>query len=181
MVNAPSPTTTSSNVQLQTNSQFPFLPTLQNLTQLGGIGLNLAAINGNNGGNGNTSSSFLSELGFFHGANSSGPVMGNNNSNNNENNIMTSLGSASHFAFFDRTMGLYSFPNEGNMGNNMGLSSSSASRVSQAAPVKKEEAHLGNISRPVSGLTSPGNQSNQYWTGLGLPGSSNDHHHQHLM
>uniref|UniRef100_A0A1J3DB06 Dof zinc finger protein n=1 Tax=Noccaea caerulescens TaxID=107243 RepID=A0A1J3DB06_NOCCA len=180
MVNAPSPTTTS-NVQLQTNSQFPFLPTLQNLTQLGGIGLNLAAINGNNGGNGNTSSSFLSELGFFHGANSSGPVMGNNNSNNNENNIMTSLGSASHFALFDRTMGLYSFPNEGNMGNNMGLSSSSASRVSQAAPVKKEEAHLGNISRPVSGLTSPGNQSNQYWTGLGLPGSSNDHHHQHLM
>ncbi|ESQ51369.1 hypothetical protein EUTSA_v10016938mg [Eutrema salsugineum] len=174
MVNAPSPTTTS-NVQLQTNSQFPFLPTLQNLTQLGGIGLNLAAINGNNGGNGN----FLNELGLFHGANTTGPVMANNN---NENNIMTSLGSASHFAMFDRTMGLYSLPNEGYMGNNMGLSSSSASRVTQTAPVKMEETHLGNIiSRPVSGLTSLGNQSNQYWTGLGLPGSSSNDHQQHLM
>ncbi|KAG7568422.1 Zinc finger Dof-type [Arabidopsis thaliana x Arabidopsis arenosa] len=175
MVNATSPTTTS-NVQLQTNSQFPFLPTLQNLTQLGGIGLNLAAINGNNGGNGNTSSSFLNELGFFHGGNTSGPVMGNNN--NNENNIMTSLGSASHFSLFDRTMGLYNFPN----GGNMGLSSIGGTRVSQTAPVKMEDNHLGSINRPVSGMTSPGNQSNQYWTGQGLPGSSsNDHHHQHLM
>lgn len=174
MVNATSPTTTS-NVQLQTNSQFPFLPTLQNLTQLGGIGLNLAAINGNNGGNGNTSSSFFNDLGFFHGGNPSGTVMGNNN--NNENNSMTSLGSASHFALFDRTMGLYNFPNEGNMG----LSSIGATRVSQTAPVKMEEPHLGNISRPGSGLTSPGNQSNQYWTGTGLPGSSSNDHHHHLM
>ncbi|CAH2060222.1 unnamed protein product [Thlaspi arvense] len=177
MANAPSPTTTS-NVQLQTNSQFPFLPTLQNLTQLGGIGLNLAAINENNSGNGNNSSGFWNGLGFFHGANTSGPVMANNNNNNNnENNIMTSLGSANHFALFDRTMGLYSLPNEGNMG----LSSSSASRVSQTAPVKMEEAHLGNISRSVSGLRSPGNQSNQYWTGLGFAGSSSNDHHQHLM
>ncbi|KAL1211189.1 Dof zinc finger protein DOF2.2 [Cardamine amara subsp. amara] len=173
MVNAPS-STTNSNVQLQTNSQFSFLPTLQNLTQLGGIGLNLAAINGNNGANGNTSASFLNDLGFFHGANTSGPVMGNHN---NESNIMTSLGSASHFALFDRTMGLYNFPNEGNMG----ISSIGATRVSQTAPVKMEEAHLSNISRPVSGLTSTGNQSNQYWTGLGLPGSSSNDYHQHLM
>ncbi|XP_010510578.1 PREDICTED: dof zinc finger protein DOF2.2-like isoform X3 [Camelina sativa] len=142
MVNVTSPTTTS-NVQHQTNSQFPFLPTLQNLTQLGG------------------------------------PVMGNNNNNNsnNGNNIMTSLGSANHFALFDRTMGLYNFPNEGNMG----LSSNGATRVSQTAPVKMEDNHLGNISRPASGLTSPENQSNQYWTGQGLPGSSSNDHHQHLM
>ncbi|KAF8054219.1 hypothetical protein N665_1334s0008 [Sinapis alba] len=144
MVNAP----TSSNIQLQTNSQLPFLPTLQNLTQLGG---------------------------FYHGANTSGSVMANNN---NENNIMTSLGSASHFAMLDRSMGLYSFPNE----SNMVLSSSTASRVSQTAPVKMEEAHVGSsISRPVSGLTSAGNQSNQYWPGLSLPGSSSNDQQQHLM
>ncbi|XP_010510576.1 PREDICTED: dof zinc finger protein DOF2.2-like isoform X1 [Camelina sativa] len=176
MVNVTSPTTTS-NVQHQTNSQFPFLPTLQNLTQLGGIGLNLSPINGNNG---NTSSGYLNDLGnFYHGGNTSGPVMGNNNNNNsnNGNNIMTSLGSANHFALFDRTMGLYNFPNEGNMG----LSSNGATRVSQTAPVKMEDNHLGNISRPASGLTSPENQSNQYWTGQGLPGSSSNDHHQHLM
>ncbi|XP_018478156.1 dof zinc finger protein DOF2.2 isoform X2 [Raphanus sativus] len=170
MVNAPSPT----NIQLQTNSQLPFLPTLQNLTQLGGIGLNLAAINGNSVGNSNTSSSFFNDLGFYHGANTSGSVMANNN---NENNIMTSLGSASHFAMLDRSMGLYSFPNEGNMV----LSSSTASRVSQTAPVKREETHVGSISRPVSGLTSAGNQSNQYWPGLSLPGSSSNDQQQHLM
>ncbi|CAF2283660.1 hypothetical protein HID58_015710 [Brassica napus] len=174
MVNASSPTT-NSNIQLRTNSQLPFLPTLQNLTQLGGIGLNLAAINGNSVGNGNTSSSFFNDLGFFHGANTSGPVMANNN--NNESNIMTSLGSASHFAMLDRSMGLYSFPNEGNMV----LSSSTASRVSQTAPVKMEETHVGNISRPDSGLTSAGNQSNQYWPGLTLPGSSSNDQQQHLM
>ncbi|KAL0740896.1 hypothetical protein Bca4012_082409 [Brassica carinata] len=169
MVNAPSPTITS-NIQLQTNSQLPFLPTLQNLTQLGGIGLNLAAINGNSVGNSNTSSSFFNDLGFYHGANTSGSVMANNN-------IMTSLGSASHFAMLDRSMGLYSFPNEGNMV----LSSSAASRVSQNAPVKMEETHVGSISRPVSGLTSTGNQSNQYWPGLSLPGSSSNDQQQNLM
>ncbi|KAH0886379.1 hypothetical protein HID58_062475 [Brassica napus] len=174
MVNAPSPTT-NSNIQLRTNSQLPFLPTLQNLTQLGGIGLNLAAINGNSVGNGNTSSSFFNDLGFFHGANTSGPVMANNN--NSESNIMTSLGSANHFAMLDRSMGLYSFPNEGNMV----LSSSTASRVSQTAPVKMEETHVGSISRPDSGLSSAGNQSNQYWPGLSLPGSSSNDQQQHLM
>ncbi|CAH8282341.1 unnamed protein product [Eruca vesicaria subsp. sativa] len=146
MVNAPSPTTPSS-IQLQTNSQLPFLPTLQNFTQLGG---------------------------FYHGANTSGPVMANNN---NENNIMTSPGSASHFAMLNRSMGLYSFPNEGNMV----LSSSPASRVSQTAPVKMEETHVGSISRPVSGLTSAGNQSNQYWPGLSFPGSSSNDQQHHLM
>ncbi|RID66598.1 hypothetical protein BRARA_D01727 [Brassica rapa] len=145
MANASSPTT-NSNIQLRTNSQLPFLPTLQNLTQLGG---------------------------FFHGANTSGPVMANNN--NNESNIMTSLGSASHFAMLDRSMGLYSFPNEGNMV----LSSSTASRVSQTAPVKMEETHVGNISR--RDLTSAGNQSNQYWPGLSLPGSSSNDQQEHLM
>ncbi|XP_023640027.1 dof zinc finger protein DOF2.2 isoform X2 [Capsella rubella] len=166
MVNATSPTTTS-NVHLQPNSQFPFLPTLQNLTHLGGIGLNLAPMNGNT-----SSSSFLNDLGFYHGGNTSGPVMSNNNNNEN-NNIMTSLGTANNnFALFDRTMGLFNFPNE----SNMGLSSSGATRASQTAPVKMED-----ISRSVSGLTSQGNQSNQYWTGTGLPGSSSSNHHQHLM
>ncbi|CAN8247352.1 unnamed protein product [Cochlearia groenlandica] len=180
MTSLPSSTTTS-NLHLQTNNQFPFLPTLQNLTQLGGIGLNLAATNNGN----TTNSSFLNGLGFLHGANTfGGQVMRNNNS---ENNMMSSLGSASHFDLFDQSqtnMGLYSFPNEGNMVNNMGLSTSSASigassRVSQNVPKKMEEANLGNVNRPVSGLTS---QGNQYWTGLGFPGSSSSKDHQeHLM
>ncbi|XP_010542653.1 PREDICTED: dof zinc finger protein DOF2.2 isoform X2 [Tarenaya hassleriana] len=173
----PSPTTAP------TNSQFPFLPTLQNLSQLGNIGLNLAAISGNNqghiglrdNGNGN-SNSLMNELGFLHvgtGANTSGLMI-----SNNENNILTS----NQFALFDpTTIGLYAFQSEGNMGNNIvGLSSSSASmaaaRVSQMASVKMEETHLANLLRTVPGLTA-NNQSNQYWTGSGnFPGSSSNDH-----
>ncbi|XP_010557279.1 PREDICTED: dof zinc finger protein DOF1.1 isoform X2 [Tarenaya hassleriana] len=175
----------TATAQLQTNSQFSFLSTLQNLSQLGNIGLNLASINGNNqahfglpNNSSGNSRSLMNEHGFLHvgiGANSTSGLMNSNNINNNQNNILTS----NQFAFFDPpTSGLYTFQSEGNMGINVvGLSSSSASmadsRVSQMAPVKTEESHLINLSRPVPGLTSPeNNHFNQYWTGSGFSGSS---------
>nr|QWJ73358.1 DNA-binding-with-one-finger 1.1 [Isatis tinctoria] len=177
-VNAPS----SSSGQLSTNHQFPFLPTLQNLTQLGGIGLNLAATSSNNQVH-QIGSSLMNELGFLHvgnGRNTSVPITGNihdNNNNNSENNLMGSAG----FALFDPT--IYAFQNEGSIGNNVGISFSSTSmvdsRIYQTAPVKMEEQpSLVNLSRPVSGLTSPGNQTNQYfWNNSDFSGpSSNDHH-----
>ncbi|CAL9214081.1 unnamed protein product [Arabidopsis halleri] len=185
--NVPSP----SSGQLRTNHQFPFSPTLFNLTQLGGIGLNLAATNGNNQSH-QIGSSLMNDLGFLHvgnGRNTSTPMTGNihennnnnnNINNNNENNLMASVGSLSHFALFDPTTGLYAFQNEGNIGNNVGISGSSTSmvdsRVYQTPPVKMEEQpNLANLSRPVSGLTSPGNQTNQYfWPGSDFSGPSND-------
>jgi len=179
-VNAQSP----SSGQLRTNHQFPFSPTLYNLTQLGGIGLNLAATNGNNQAHQIGSSLMMSDLGFLHGRNTSTPMTGNihenNNNNNNENNLMASVGSLSPFALFDPTTGLYAFQNDGNIGNNVGISGSSTSmvdsRVYQTPPVKMEEQpNLANLSRPVSGLTSPGNQTNQYfWPGSDFSGPSND-------
>ncbi|ESQ36136.1 hypothetical protein EUTSA_v10008140mg [Eutrema salsugineum] len=187
-VNTPS----SSSGQLRTNHQFPFLPTLHNLTQLGGIGLNLAATNGNNQAPHQIGSSLMNDLGFLHvgnGRNTSAPITGNihdSNNNNNENNLMASAGSLSPFALFDPTTGLYAFPNEGNIGNNVGVSFSSTSMVDsrayQTAPVKMEEQpNLVNLSRPVSGLTSPGNQTNQYfWNNSDFSGPSSNDHHQLL-
>ncbi|XP_010457954.1 PREDICTED: dof zinc finger protein DOF1.1-like isoform X2 [Camelina sativa] len=178
-VNAPSP----SSGQLRTNHQFPFSPTLYNLTQLGGIGLNLAATNGNNQAH-QIGSSLMNDLGFLHvgnGRNTPAQITGNiHDNNNNENNLMTSVGPLSHFTLFDPATGLYPFPNEGNMGNNVGISCSTTSmvdsRVYQTPPVKMEEQpNLANLSRPASGLTSPGNQTNQYfWTGSDFSGPSNE-------
>ncbi|CAH2038645.1 unnamed protein product [Thlaspi arvense] len=182
-VNAPSP----SSGQLRTNHQFPFLPTLHNLTQLGGIGLNLAATNGNNQAQ-QMGSSLMNDLGFLHvgnGRNTSAPINGNIH-DNNENNLMASAGSLSHFALFDPTTALYPFQNEGNIGNNVGISFSSTSMVDsrayETAPVKMEEQpNLANFSRPVSGMTSPGNQTNQYfWNNSDFSGPSSNDHHQLL-
>ncbi|KAL1201969.1 Dof zinc finger protein DOF1.1 [Cardamine amara subsp. amara] len=168
-VNVSSP----SSEQLRTNHQFPFSPTLYNLTQLGGIGLNLAATNGNNQAH-QLGSSLMNDLGFLHVGN--GRNIHENN-NNNENNLMTSVGSLSHFALFDPTPGLYAFSNESNIGNNIGISASMVdSRAYQTAPVKMEEQpNSVNLPRPVSDLTSQGNQTNPYyWTGSDFSGPSNE-------
>ncbi|KAL0797471.1 hypothetical protein Bca101_052645 [Brassica carinata] len=186
-VNAPS----SNSEQLRTNHQLPFLPSLHNLTQLGGIGLNLAATNGNNQTH-QFGSSLMNDLGFLHvgnGRNTSALITGNIHDNNNNgaiNNLMASAGSLSHFNLFDPTMGLHAFQNEGNIVNNVGISFSSTSMVDsrayQAAQVKMEDqTNLVNLSRPVSGLTSPGNQTNQYlWNSSDFSGPSSNDHHQLL-
>ncbi|CAH8384039.1 unnamed protein product [Eruca vesicaria subsp. sativa] len=158
------------------SGQFPFSPTLQNLTQLGGIGLNLAAANGNNQAH-QIGSSLMNELGFLHVGNGR-----NIHDNNSENNLMGSAG----FTLFDPTS--YAFQNEGNNGNDVGLSFSSTSmvdsRIYQTAPVKMEEQpNLVNFSRPVSGLIPQGNQTNHYFWSNNSDFSgpfSNDHDHQLL-
>ena len=179
-VNAPS----SSSGQLRTKHQFPFLPTLQNLTQLGGIGLNLAAANGNNQAH-QFGPSLMNDLGFLHvgnGRNIAAPISGNIHDNNN-NGASSLMG---HFSLFDPTTGLHAFQNGGNIVNNVGISFSSTSMVDsrayQAAPVKMEEQPgLVNLSRPVSGLTSPGNLTNQYlWNSSDFSGPSSNDHHQLL-
>ncbi|CAN6890718.1 unnamed protein product [Brassica oleracea] len=189
-VNDPS----SNSGQLRTNYQFPFLPTLHNLTQLGGIGLNLAATNGNNQGH-EIGSSLMNDLGFLHvgnGRNIAAPISGNIHDNNN-NGASSLMG---HFSLFDPTTGLHAFQNGGNIVNNVGISFSSTSMVDsrayQAAPVKMEEqpglvnlsrpvSGLVNLSRPVSGLTSPGNLTNQYlWNSSDFSGPSSNDHHQLL-
>ncbi|XP_018489307.1 dof zinc finger protein DOF1.1-like isoform X1 [Raphanus sativus] len=161
-VNAPS----SSSGQLGTNHQFPFLPTLQHLTQLGGIGLNLAAANGNNQAH-QYGAGLMNDLGFLHvgdGRNNVAPVTGNihdNDNNNGENNLMGSGG----FTLFDPTSGLHAFQNEGNIRNNVSFSPTSMvdSRIYQTGPVNMEEQpDLVSLSGPVSGLTPPVNQINQY-------------------
>ncbi|KAL0649257.1 hypothetical protein Bca4012_091948 [Brassica carinata] len=179
-VNDPS----SNSGQLRPNYQFPFLPTLHNLTQLGGIGLNLAATNGNNQGH-EIGSSLMNDLGFLHvgnGRNIAAPISGNIHDNNN-NGASSLMG---HFSLFDPTTGLHAFQNGGNIVNNVGISFSSTSMVDsrayQAAPVKMEEQPgLVNLSRPVSGLTSPGNLTNQYlWNSSDFSGPSSNDHHQLL-
>ncbi|CAA7026290.1 unnamed protein product [Microthlaspi erraticum] len=181
-VNVPSP----SSGQLRTNHQFPFLPTLHNLTQLGGIGLNLTATNGTNQAQ-QMGSSLMNDLGFLHvgnGRNTSAPITGNihDNNNNNENNLMASGGSLSHFALFDPMTGQYAFQNDGNIGISYSSASMVDSGVYQTAPVKMEEQpNLVNLSRPVSSLTSPGNQTNQYfWNNSDFSGPSSNDHHQLL-
>ncbi|KAF8110288.1 hypothetical protein N665_0085s0017 [Sinapis alba] len=178
LVNAPS----SNSGQLRTNHQF--LPSIHNLTQLGGIGLNLADTNGNNQSH-HIGSSFMNDLGFLHVGN--GRNIHDNNNNGVVNNLMASAGSLSHFTLFDQPMGLHAFQNEGNIVNNVGISFSSTSMVDsrayQAAPVKMEEQPgLVNLSRPVSGLTSPGNdQTNPYhWNTSDYSGPSSNDHHQLL-
>ncbi|KAL0723740.1 hypothetical protein Bca4012_038339 [Brassica carinata] len=178
--NAPS----SSSGQLRTNHQFPFLPTLHNLTQLGGIGLNLAATNGNNQAH-QIGQSLMNDLGFLHVGNGrTGNIHDNNNSG--ENNLMAAAGSMNQFTLFDPATGLYAFQNDGNIGNNVGISFSSTSMVDsrayQAAPVKMEEQpSLVNLSRPVSSLTSQGNQTSQFfWNNSDLSGPSSNDHHQLL-
>ncbi|CAG7867429.1 hypothetical protein IGI04_038908 [Brassica rapa subsp. trilocularis] len=172
-VNAPS----SSSGQLRTNHQFPFLPTLQNLTQLGGIGLNLAAANGNNQAH-HIGPSLMNDLGFLH----VGNERNSHDNNNSENNLMGPGG----FPLFDPTSGPYGFQNEGNIGNDVGLSFPSTSMVDssiyQTGPVKMEEQpNLVNLSRPVSGLTHPVNQTNQYyWNNSDFSGPSSNDHHQLL-
>ncbi|CAH8357895.1 unnamed protein product [Eruca vesicaria subsp. sativa] len=175
-VNAPS----SNSGQLRTNHQFPFLPTLHNLTQLGGIGLNLAATNGNNQAH-QIGSSLMNDLGFLHVRN--GNIHDNIN-NGAINNLMASAGSLSHFALFDPTTGLHAFQNEGNIGISYSSTSMVDSSAYQAPPVKMEEqSNLVNLSRPVSGLTPPANQTNNqyFWNCSGISGpSSNDQYHQLL-
>ncbi|XP_018457855.1 dof zinc finger protein DOF1.1-like isoform X2 [Raphanus sativus] len=176
-VNAPS----SSSGQLRTNHQFPFSPTLHNLTQLGGIGLNLAATNGNNQAH-QIGPSLMNDLGFLHVGNErTGNIHDNNNSV--QNNLMAAAGSMNQFTLFDPATTLYAFQNEGNIGISFSSTSMVDSRAYHTAPVKMEEQpSLVNLSRPVSSLTPPGNQTSQYfWNNSDLSGpSSNDHHHQLL-
>ncbi|CAH8338000.1 unnamed protein product [Eruca vesicaria subsp. sativa] len=175
----------SSSGQLRTNHQFPFLPNLHNLTQLGGIGLNLAATNGNNQAH-QIGSSLMNDLGFLHVGNvRTGNIHGNNNSG--ENNLMAAAGSMNQFTLFDpAATSLYAFQNEGNIGNNVGISFSSSSMVDsrafQTAPVKMEEQpSLVNLTRPVPSLTPPRNQTSQYfWNNSDLSGPSSNDHHQLL-
>ncbi|KAF8116266.1 hypothetical protein N665_0020s0117 [Sinapis alba] len=179
-VNAPS---SSSGQLMRTNHQFPFLPTLHNLTQLGGIGLNLAATNGNNQAH-QIGPSLMNDLGFLHVGNGrAGNIHDNNNSG--ENNLMAAAGSMNQFTLFDpASTGLYAFgQNEGNIGISYSSTTSMVdSRAYQTAPVKMEEQpSLVNLSRPVSSLTSQGNQTSQYfWNNSDLSGPSSNDHHQLL-
>ncbi|CAF1924118.1 unnamed protein product [Brassica oleracea var. botrytis] len=181
-VNAPS----SNSGQLKTNHQFPFLPTLHNLTQLGGIGLNLAATNGNYCQAHQIGPSLMNDLGFLHVGNGRTGNIHDNNNNSGENNLMAAAGSMNQFTLFDPATGLHAFQNESNIGNNFGISFSSTSMVDsrayQTTPVKMEEQpSLVNLSRPVSSLTPPGNQTNQYfWTNSDLSGPFSKDHHQLL-
>ncbi|CAN8305974.1 unnamed protein product [Cochlearia groenlandica] len=100
--NTPSPSL--GQIMNRANQQFLFQSQSHNynLTQLGGIGLNLSSTNGNNQThNNNITSSLFNELGFV-------------NNYNENNNLMASVGSMSHhFTLFDpTTTGIYSFQNE---------------------------------------------------------------------
>ncbi|CAN8311547.1 unnamed protein product [Cochlearia groenlandica] len=152
----------SSSGQLTTNQQFPFsTPTLHSLTQIGGIGLNLTATNGHNQTHHDQiGSTLMNNLGFH---------------NNNDNNLM------SHFPLFDP----YGY--EGNIGTSFSSTSMVDSRVYHAAdPVKMEEqTNLVNVTRPVSGLMSTVNQTNQYYwnnnSDFSGPSSNDNHHDDQLM
>ncbi|KAJ0250743.1 Dof zinc finger protein [Hirschfeldia incana] len=164
-VNAPS----SSSGQPRTNHQFPFLPTLQHLTQLGGIGLNLAAANGNNQAH-QFGASLMNDLGFLHvgdGRNNLAPVIGNIHENDINNNSENNLIGSGGFTLFDPTSGLHAFKNEGYLGNTVSFSPTSMvdSRIYQTGPVNMEEQ------------PNPVNQINQYvWNNSGFSGPSNEHH-----
>ncbi|OAY51802.1 dof zinc finger protein DOF2.2 isoform X2 [Manihot esculenta] len=153
-------------------SQLPLMTSLHNLTQFGiaNLGLNFGGIQGNMGAN--SGAGGQTDMGFQIGSNSG------------MSSAVLSTGGVQQFPFFEPTpTGLYPFQTEGVEASSSMVvdtqlrSMTSSSRVSQLAPVKMEDNHRLNLSKPFLGIS----ESNQYWSGntwtdlSGLNSSSSSH------